>query len=68
MRGFVFLLRGAVWRGNPVAAWNLAVYYRRYGGERQYRHWIRIAALMGDREASEFLNGKEHELRFRPLG
>ena len=68
MGAFTDLLRRTARMGNPVAAWNLAVHYRRCGKEKEYRRWIRLAAEMGDRDARAFLNGEERELQFRPMG
>lgn len=45
--------KSAVRLGNAAGAWCLAVHYRNLGKNRWYRHWLKIAAEMGEEDAIE---------------
>lgn len=48
----VYWYKRAVRRGHELAAWNLAMHYRNLGKRRWYVHWLKVAARMGDKEAT----------------
>jgi len=47
----------AVAKDYSPAAWNLALHYKKYGQKALYERWLRKAALMGDEDAIEALEG-----------
>lgn len=56
------LARRALRRGDPLAAYNLAMSYFNRRDLRSYRHWLRLAAQAGDADARNQLRRFETRL------
>jgi TPR repeat protein len=48
----VYWYKRAVRGGDATCAWNLALHHAGMGKRRGYLYWLRIAAVMGDADAS----------------
>lgn len=48
----VYWYRRGVHGGDPSCAWNLAMHYAGLGRKRGYLRWLRVAASLGDPDAS----------------
>ena len=57
----VYWYMEAARQGESVAAWNLAMHFKRQNDSHHFVYWLQVAAQRGDTDAQEVLRGNPSE-------